>query len=73
MNQEIQREIDALKREINELKQKQNQLRIPIDVITQATIRQDLPVYKSKTSGAVSVGGYITTEINGLEVNILIK
>jgi hypothetical protein len=76
--QELESKIELLETTIKELvsfmnDKKQTQIKMPLDVISTILIQKNLPVYQRTTTGAVSVGGYITCIINGLPVNILIK
>jgi hypothetical protein len=76
--EELQKKIDELENTVKTLikfmeDKKERQISMPLDVISKSVIRENIPVYKSKTAGSVSVGGYITCELNGLEIKLLYK
>lgn len=69
---ELENRIKKLEDEL--AKKKTNQLTLPIDVISQALIREHLPVFNGvNTSGAVAVGGYIEVNIDGIVYKLLYK
>lgn len=76
----VQEQITALEAKIKKLeddaraKANAPQLKLPIDVITKALIRENLPVFRGvNTAGSVAVGGYIELWIDGIKYQILYK
>ena len=69
--QELEKKIEELEQYIKD--KKTRQISLPLDIVSTGIIQKDLPVYLRTVLGAVAVGGYITVNINGLPVNILIK
>lgn len=70
---ELEKRIQKLETEAQQ-KKTGTQLKLPLDVITKALIRENLPVFRGvNVAGSVAVGGYIELNIDGIVYQILYK